>query len=291
MKKNKESLPKKIDNMNNSTFTGFVLIVISGLVSFLSAVHGWQLHSYIFVITSFLIGIILVIIGQIFDIDILVKLKKIKIARGCISWIYASFFPGLILLLISQIVFDKYESVLIFVSMILFILTVGFLVFFRDPERNIGKGIVAVADGKIREISELTDKDVGKSILISTFMNVHNVHVNRMPFDGKIIKMEHKHGFHLPAFKKESEKNERTIIIIDSKIGIYKIVLIAGTLARRIVPYVKKNDTIKKGERIGIIRLGSRVDIYLPKKSIKKVLVEKKDRVIAGKDSIAEIND
>ena len=218
--------------------------------------------------------------------------NSMKLAKGSKSWILSSLLSGFVFFILSLFLFTSDVGYVLFlVSIFLFLLTVFFIMFFRDPERNIGKGIVAVADGKIREISELTDKDVGKSILISTFMNVHNVHVNRMPFDGEIIKTEHKHGFHLPAFKKESERNERVIMIVDSRIGIYKIVLIAGTLARRIVPYIKKNDKRKKGERIGIIRLGSRVDIYLPKKSIKKVLVEKKDRVIAGKDSIAEIND
>jgi len=215
-----------------------------------------------------------------------------KLAYGSKSWILGSFLPGLFIFIVSLFLLNSDVSyVLILVSVFLFILTLFFIMFFRDPERKIGLGIVAAADGKIREISELTDKDIGKSILISTFMNVNNVHVNRMPYDGKIIKMEHRHGLHLPAFKKESEKNERTILVVDSKIGKYKIVLIAGTLARRIVPYIKKGDIVKKGDRIGIIRLGSRVDLYIPKKSIKKVLVEKKDKVIAGEDSIAEIND
>lgn len=218
-----------------------------------------------------------------------------KLAKGSKPWILSSFLSGFIILIIS-FTFSFLEVndvfyVLILVSLFLFILTGFFVVFFRDPKRKVGSDIVAAADGKIRDIYELKDKDVGNCILISTFMNVYDVHVNRMPYDGKIIKIEHKHGLHLPAFKKESEKNERVVIFVNSKIGKYKIVLIAGTLARRIVPYIKKKDNIKKGERIGIIRLGSRVDIYLPKEKIKKVLVQKKDKLKAGKDSIAKIND
>ena len=81
------------------------------------------------------------------------------------------------------------------------------------------------------------------------------------------------------------------ILTIDSNIGIVRVVQIAGTLARRIVPYVKKGDKLKKGEKIGIIRLGSRVDVYLPSKKIKRACVKVGDRVKAGEDRLAEIND
>ncbi|RLF36271.1 MAG: phosphatidylserine decarboxylase family protein, partial [Thermoplasmata archaeon] len=161
----------------------------------------------------------------------------------------------------------------------------------RDPEREVGEGVVACADGKIREITSLKDEDIGESIKVSTFMNVYNVHVNRMPFDGVIKDIKHVSGSYVPAFKKESERNERVIILVDTEIGILKIIQIAGTLARRIVLYIKNGDKVKKGEKIGMIRLGSRVDIYLPSKSIKMVNVKVGDRVKAGCDTIAEIND
>jgi len=112
-----------------------------------------------------------------------------------------------------------------------------------------------------------------------------------MPLDGTIKNTAHERGPHLPAFRKESEKNERMITTIDTAIGTVKVIQIAGTLARRIVPYVKKEDKLKKGERIGIIRFGSRVDIYLPSKKISKVCVKVGDMVKAGEDTIAEIND
>ena len=215
-----------------------------------------------------------------------------KIAKGSKSWIYLSLISSLTLFLLS-FVFYSYEFNVIFwfVGCILLVLTIFFIIFFRDPERKIGNGIVACADGKIREISELNEKDIGESICVSTFMNVHNVHVNRAPFDGTVKDIVRIYGIHLPAFKKESEKNERAVIFLDTNIGQIKIVLIAGTLARRIVPYVNRLDKIKKGNRIGIIRLGSRVDLYLPKKAIKKICVKKGERVIAGEDSIAEVND
>jgi len=215
-----------------------------------------------------------------------------RLADGSKSWIFSSFFSGVFLLILSIIqIQSNVGYVLLLSSVFLFILTVFFLMFFRDPDRFIGKGLVACADGKIREISEINDKDVGNCICISTFMNIQNVHVNRMPIEGKIKKIHHKNGFHLPAFRKESEKNERTIIIVDSKIGKIKIIQIAGTLARRIITYIKKDEEIKKGKRIGIIRLGSRVDVYLPKKFIKNICVKKGEKVKAGVDTLAEIND
>jgi phosphatidylserine decarboxylase len=214
-----------------------------------------------------------------------------KIAKGCKSWILSSLISALIILIISFIYQKDFIGfVLLFVSFLLWLLTILFLVFFRDPDRKIGDGVVACADGKIRDIIELNDADIGKCFNISTFMNIQNVHVNRMVFDGKIKSINHISGFHLPAFKKESDKNERVVIIIETSIGLIKIVQIAGTLARRIVPYVKKDDILTKGSRIGIIRFGSRVDVYLPSAKIKNINVRIGCKIKAGEDKIAEIN-
>ncbi len=216
---------------------------------------------------------------------------NMDLAEGSLSWIYSSLFSSIFFFVLSVLLlYHDISFVLLLAGTFLFILTLFFLMFFRDPDRKTGKGIVSPADGKIRDIYEVEDEDIGKSVCISIFMNVNNVHVNRMPFDGKIKKIDHIYGLHLPAFKKESEKNERNILIVDSKIGKFKIVQIAGTLARRIVSYVEKEDTVKKGERIGIIRLGSRVDLYLPKKNIKRICVKKENRIKAGVDTVAEIN-
>lgn len=213
-----------------------------------------------------------------------------KLAKGSISWILSPFIVGIVFVILGILLTGILRSVSLFIAFMLLLKTSFFLMFFRDPERAIGNGIVIPADGKIREISDVTDSDIGNCTLVSTFMNVYNVHVNRMPFDGTIEDIVHYPGAHLPAFKKESEKNERVIITIKTKIGIIKVVQIAGTLARRIVPYIKKGDTIKRGEKIGIIRLGSRVDIYLPLKAIKTICVKKGDMVKAGEDTLAEIN-
>jgi len=214
-----------------------------------------------------------------------------NIAQGGLPWIVVSFLITFLCFLLTYFAPSQLRYVSLLISIIFLLLSGTLVIFFRDPKRTIGNGIVAVADGFIREISYEDDTDVGKCSKISTFMNIHNVHVNRMPLDGTISEVVHHSGSHLPAFKKESEKNERVILVLKTRIGTIKIILIAGTLARRIVPYIKKGNVVKKGEKIGLIRLGSRVDIYLPQKKIKNLTVRLKERVKAGEDTIAQIND
>jgi len=213
-----------------------------------------------------------------------------KIAKGSLSWILTSMVLCIFFFVLSLFFSDGLNGVFWFLSFILFLMFLVFLVFFRDPDRDIGEGVVCVADGKIREIIKTKDAVVGDCTKVSTFMNLYNVHVNRMPLDGTILDVVHISGFHIPAFKKDSEKNERVIITIDTIIGVVKVVQIAGTIARRIVPYVKKGDKLKKGDRIGIIRFGSRVDLFLPNDSIKVLRVNVGDIVRAGVDTVAEVN-
>jgi phosphatidylserine decarboxylase len=214
-----------------------------------------------------------------------------RIANGGFSWILALFALTFVFIGASFFSTGLLLILLGVVSMFFFLISCLLIVFFRDPERAIGHGVVAVADGKIREITTIHDTEVGECIQISTFMNIHNVHVNRMPLDGTIEEITHYKGAHLPAFKKESEKNERVVLLIHTDIGRIKIVQIAGTLARRIVPYVSKGNTVKKGGKIGLIRLGSRVDLYLPTKRIKPLAIQVTDKIKAGEDTIAEIHD
>ena len=213
-----------------------------------------------------------------------------KLAKGTFSWIIlpSIFF---ILFIVLTIISNNYQNIFIFLSIIFFLIIILLIIFFRDPERKIGKYIVSPADGYIRDIYKINDEDIGKCIILSIFMNIHNVHVNRMPIDGTIKDTIHIPGSHIPAFKKESEKNERYIINIKADIGMIKIIQIAGTLDRRITPYIKKNDKIKKGEKIGIIKLGSRVDLYLPNNKKLKIIVNTGDKIKAGVSSVAKIND
>ena len=214
-----------------------------------------------------------------------------RIAKGGFSWIFSSIIIAA-LFLGSSVFFRGLLQVLCLVLFVFFdIVSCLLIIFFRDPERPVGTGVVAVADGKIREISSFQDPEVGECTRISTFMNIHNVHVNRMPLRGTITSLTHQKGGHLPAFQKESERNERVIILIRTSIGIVKVVQIAGSLARRIVPYVKQGDTLEKGARLGLIKLGSRVDVYLPTKKIKPLSIHVNDRRKAGEDTLAQLHD
>ena len=161
-------------------------------------------------------------------------------------------------------------------SIILLLVSFFLLYFYRDPERKIEPGIVSPADGLVQR-AEIKSGIVRLSI----FMNVHNVHVNRSPFDGKVLSIKHKSGGYLPAFHKDSDKNERLMTKIDTSIGVMKVIQIAGVLVRRIVSYVKPDTEVTKGERIGLIHFGSRVDLSFESAGI-DILVKKGDRVLAG---------
>jgi len=159
-----------------------------------------------------------------------------------------------------------------------------FLAFvFRDPRRVSGDGIVAPADGVVREV------DPGRG-LISTYLALRNVHVTRIPVDGTVESTRRSKGRHAPAFSKKVDRNERVDVRLRTPIGTVDIVLMAGALARRIVPYVDAGEARRKGERLGLIRFGSRVDLFLPKDRV-RILVEKGQRIRAGVTMVAEVLD
>ena len=161
-------------------------------------------------------------------------------------------------------------------SLVLLFISVFLLFFYRDPYREIQKGIVSPADG-------LVQKAIKKNgmVKISIFMNLQNVHVNRSPINGKVISQKHKPGGYTPAFSKDSNKNERLITKLDTKLGTVKIIQIAGFLVRRIVSYVDQGSKLIKGERIGLIHFGSRVDLSFEESGI-ELKVKKGDRILAG---------
>ncbi|MCX6670966.1 MAG: phosphatidylserine decarboxylase [Euryarchaeota archaeon] len=200
-----------------------------------------------------------------------------RIAKGCWSWVAPPLLLSILFLVLSWV---SHWFLAGFIPV--FCVLVFFLIFFRDPERTIAPGVIAPADGQIRDI-----KQEKNQVLISTFMEVNNVHVNRMPLDGRITKMTHFPGYHLRAWKKESDLNERVVITIKTAIGEVTVVQLAGLIARRVYPYIKEGDELKKGDRIGIIRLGSRVDVYLPADKIQSISVKIGDPVKAGEDTIA----
>jgi len=143
--------------------------------------------------------------------------------------------------------------------------------FFRDPERDIPeeeKSLISPADGKVIIVETLEKCDYlsGPCVKVSIFMNVFNVHVNRIPFDGKVQKVEYHPGkFMNASFDKASVHNERNALMIKtSDDKSFAVVQIAGLVARRIVNCVKKGEMVKKGYRYGMIQFGSRLDLYLP---------------------------
>jgi phosphatidylserine decarboxylase len=154
------------------------------------------------------------------------------------------------------------------------------LVFFRDPPREVGRGVVSPADGKVMA----ADPDEGK---VSIFMRVQDVHVNRAPLAGVVTSMEYHRGSHVPAFRKDSHRNERLRISLATEHGLLTLTQVAGMVARRIVPYVIEGDRVRRGQRIGIIRLGSRVDVALPPTC--RLVVREGDRVKAGISTLAEV--
>ncbi len=180
------------------------------------------------------------------------------------------------------------------IFLIFFFLSIFTLWFFRDPERYFesqDNQVLSAADGKICFIGEDTapiETDINQKMnKISIFMNVFNVHVNRSPISGEIEKILYKNGkFFNASLDKASEYNERNSIIINNNSEKIIVVQIAGLIARRILSFIAENDTITKGERIGLIRFGSRVDIYLPLNY--QIKVNQNDVVIAGQTIIAE---
>ncbi|HEX6574090.1 MAG TPA: phosphatidylserine decarboxylase family protein [Gemmatimonadaceae bacterium] len=142
--------------------------------------------------------------------------------------------------------------------------------FFRDPERTGERGshlVVAPADGKLIMITEVDEPAFigGKAQRLSIFMNVFNVHVNRYPVDGTVEYIHYNPGKFLnAAAEKSSLENEQSSVGITS--GNYRILVrqIAGLIARRIVTYSKKGEQVKQGDRMGLIRFGSRVDVFIP---------------------------
>lgn len=168
-------------------------------------------------------------------------------------------------------------------SAVLGALAVLFLLVFRDPRRQIGPHIVAPADGVVRDV----DQGGG---LISTYLSLRNVHVTRAPIEGLIEKRELRRGGHAPAFSSRTPANERLEIVLRTPIGRVSIVQMTGAIARRIVPYVREGQRVLKGEKLGLIRFGSRVDLHLPPNRV-VILVSKGERLRAGSTSIAEVRD
>ncbi len=171
-------------------------------------------------------------------------------------------------------------------------LTIFTLNFFRDPERSVPNKsniVVSPADGRVLFVKDVLDEKFinGKAKLVSIFMSPLNVHVNRIPITGKVEYVKYIQGEYLAAFEdKASERNERNEIGISSPAGKVFFTQIAGFVARRIISDLKVGDSVNIGNRFGMIKFGSRVDIIVPQQW--QVKVKKDDNVTAGETILFE---
>ena len=178
----------------------------------------------------------------------------------------------LLLLVILGTAIQTYYSIggLKWINLFLAFTTFFSLYFFRDPQRippNID-GFISPADGKIVQIKNIEDEVLGKARQISIFLSVWNVHSQRVPLSGKVLSREYNPGKFFAAFKhKASQNNEQTSVLFEGAKGNkFKIKQIAGWIARRIINYMEPEKNVERGERLGFICFGSRVDIIVPEK-------------------------
>ena len=156
------------------------------------------------------------------------------------------------------------------INLFLAFITLFSLYFFRDPQRippNID-GFISPADGKIVQIKNIEDEELGNALQISIFLSVWNVHSQRVPLSGKVLSREYNPGKFFAAFKhKASQDNEQTSVLFEGAKGNkFKVKQIAGWIARRIINYMEPEKNVERGERLGFICFGSRVDIIVPEK-------------------------
>ncbi|MFH1431624.1 MAG: phosphatidylserine decarboxylase [archaeon] len=168
------------------------------------------------------------------------------------------------------------------------------LYFFRDPQRVVATHpdtIVSAADGKIKSIEEFYEPAFLKepAIRIVTVLSLFNVHINRAPIEGTVMYKKYERGKFHSAYIRKAEKNEKNYVgITNDDISVLAVQMV-GTIARRIVSWVEEGEQILRGDKIGLIRFGSRTDVIIPKSKIGQILVKKGDKVKAGESILATI--
>lgn len=193
-----------------------------------------------------------------------------------------------ILLAAAALLTQWYIAAIIFGAIAAFLLN-----FFRDPERRGSErhfDVLSPADGTVVQVKEIPDGEVwpGLTRQVSIFMSVFDVHVNRAPISGKILHYRYVPGSKIAAFsEKSSLENEQNLIVMEGEHGVVAFKQIAGLLARRIVFDRKEGDYVVRGERIGMIKFGSRVDLFLPPEAVIKVGL--KDKTKVGLTIVAEV--
>lgn len=199
------------------------------------------------------------------------------------------------------------EILLIVIIIVILFLFFHRFIFLRDPERKIPKQkniIVSPADGRVISILKINNKEeirinkkvfgkirtyckeVGKECyIVSVFMSPFNVHINRAPISGKVVKVRHEKGRFFSANSLKAFENEKNEVLIKSKIGNVKVIQIAGLIARRIKCFVKENQKLDIGDKIGLISLGSQVSLIMPVNI--QLKVKEGDKVKGGETIIA----
>jgi phosphatidylserine decarboxylase len=195
-------------------------------------------------------------------------------------------------LALLAVVFGFFSAWALWFFLLLCLCTVAF---FRDPERVVpsdSKMIVAAADGTVMDIRESIEDDVLKSKTrrVGIFLSIFDVHTNRAPIDGRVIYRQHQEGLCLDARSPEaSEKNESMTWAFENPGVTIVVRQITGAIARRIVAWAQIGDELKKGQRFGMIRFGSRTELYLPLNA--EILVKVGDHVLGGSTIIARLPD
>jgi phosphatidylserine decarboxylase len=214
----------------------------------------------------------------------------LKLIGASLIILIAILAAGLIAKLIGGMVIAV-ASALVFIWILFVLFT---LYFFRDPTPNVPSGknlVVSPAHGTVDVIDETSENEVmgGKCKRISIFLNVFNVHVQQAPVAGKVVFLKHTSGLFLNAMKTDSATHNENVLIgfvpsenTTEKIGIR---LIAGLIARRIIPWVHADDDVAAGDRISLIQFGSRVDVYLPLHYTVRTRIG--DKVVGGETIIA----
>jgi phosphatidylserine decarboxylase len=179
----------------------------------------------------------------------------------------------------ALILLAGFGGIYIFIAIVLILSGMFFAYFFRDPKREISRGdnlVLSPCDGTVMEIVQENDFNV-----IRVFLSIFNVHLQRAPVAGVVKEVIYTKGKYLPAMDPKAHKvNEQNLIIIQAEKGIFKVKQISGILARRIVCFVKPGDKIEPGQKIGFIKFGSQVDLYVPKSA--EIEVKPGDKVHAG---------
>jgi phosphatidylserine decarboxylase len=178
------------------------------------------------------------------------------------------------------------------VSAILVLLPVGIALFFRDPERRspaAGDLVLSPADGKVMHAGPARSGEAppGDWLQVTIFLSVFDVHINRTPVSGRVVKIDYVPGAFLAAFRQESYRNEHSEIWLDHA-GVPVVVRqVVGLLARRVVCRLAPGDRVDAGQRIGLMKFGSRMDVFVPTSAT--VAVSAGDRVVAGETVIARL--